>query len=756
MTQTGNPPAWDAYPILEPQGDIFIPLCTTQSRLEAMLEALNSYWSGHRMNKEHEIDLIAALQFIDDPLQSPCVQELIADCDIVCRKYKTPSFTLTYAPNDPYQTPNLSPEPYNHPPWYAWQGEVQGVDLPEWLTEVGTGAKIGDVFVLPYAVPDVFDDLINIIPDPLAIAALLEQGFPRFRFHFLNAGTVELHLLKIPFGGLAIITADDDPLSYKIVSLSTVNLGSILDWEGVITTVLGSLGSEGFQLVDSHIVEMEVDGTGSHHIDVTFIPYGDLDGDFGFGGGLRKIELCGESAEGVEILMPQFQMNENGELLWRPNHETSWENLGLVRGADGLDGLNGQNGQDGQNGFTPIPIWSGFQLAFDLNADGIADTTPVNVRGAQGAQGENGDCEDCGEQLYATQALIDCYSKAAVDLFNRLGREFSRAYAAIDPPQARALKRTELIRFARFDQYENKWDNSEYALISPEWLSNTSTVDSVFETLNDYWSDDPINPTAAQRFFETFISFLAKAAAAQSLPMTNTYSASGDWLEGYEDIGTFSDEKRGWYLAQFAWDMLVDTWYVGDVVDEIRYIANQYERVENNSCQYDQEQFNEWIAEPDTTPNEGLWVYNFGDGEPYPDNTDQLILGDGSQVVSPDGDQALRLFDQTDATTVVLESAIQIHKITIQVYMKSYSSTVGSKSIRLYAQYSDVPTENPGYALGTLIADIEMPPNGELSGLATCVYEWHENFPLGALRFSQDTPDCEWLYISKILMEALP
>lgn len=40
--------------------------------------------------------------------------------------------------------------------------------------------------------------------------------------------------------------------------------------------------------------------------------------------------------------------------------------------------------------YTPQPIWSGTSLAFDLDDDGEADTTPVNLKGDTGDQGPPG------------------------------------------------------------------------------------------------------------------------------------------------------------------------------------------------------------------------------------------------------------------------------------------------------------------------------------------------------------------------------
>lgn len=70
-----------------------------------------------------------------------------------------------------------------------------------------------------------------------------------------------------------------------------------------------------------------------------------------------------------------------------------------IEGPQGPEGPAGADGEPGLDGYTPVPIWNGTQLAWDLDEDGTADTTPVDLRGPQGIDGI---CPDCGDGIVET------------------------------------------------------------------------------------------------------------------------------------------------------------------------------------------------------------------------------------------------------------------------------------------------------------------------------------------------------------------
>jgi hypothetical protein len=60
--------------------------------------------------------------------------------------------------------------------------------------------------------------------------------------------------------------------------------------------------------------------------------------------------------------------------------------ISIYENTDGYQIASNNNG----GGIVPIPIWNGTQLSWDLDGDGIADTNPVDLRGATGPEGSPG------------------------------------------------------------------------------------------------------------------------------------------------------------------------------------------------------------------------------------------------------------------------------------------------------------------------------------------------------------------------------
>lgn len=221
-----------------------------------------------------------------------------------CEEFQPNVGWITYAPNDPFQTPDYLPPGYIVPPWY----NNPTIPLP--------GVLPGDAMVNFASLP-IFADL----PE------LLAAGLPRFRVNFQGSGEVEIELIRIPQGGLAYITVDGDPLTGQIVDLDQFDVGDIASLETIFKLVL-----DGAQIVQTEVLEIKVATAGSHFIDISFLPNIGSDVVVGFGGGLRRVSLCG-SATPAEVNVPQFQLN-GCNLEWRPNAAHAWVVLGDVCGED--------------------------------------------------------------------------------------------------------------------------------------------------------------------------------------------------------------------------------------------------------------------------------------------------------------------------------------------------------------------------------------------------------------------------------------
>lgn len=213
-----------------------------------------------------------------------------------CAEYPASNLRIAYEPNDPFLTPDYTPPTYTLPPWYT----NPAIPLP--------GVLPGDAMVNFLGIPGVAD-----LPN-IDIPGLLAAGFPRFRVSGIEGDkTVELHFVTVPQGGNAIITVDGG-----IVPVSVVELGADL-------TAIPAPETPG-----ATVEEITVTGTGMHYIDVTFVPI--LDNEAGlpifFGGGLRKVVICGLSPdcdeEGTALPFDVRQPEENPCILEKTEDGETW------------------------------------------------------------------------------------------------------------------------------------------------------------------------------------------------------------------------------------------------------------------------------------------------------------------------------------------------------------------------------------------------------------------------------------------------
>lgn len=173
-----------------------------------------------------------------------------------CRNFNTAAGFITYEPQNPFTQPDLIPSGYILPPWRV---------LHAGSIELLLGYEIGDVLT------DLtrFYGGTGVITDP-------ESGFARFRISVTGVGIVQIYFLNVPLGGMALVVADSDILTTNIVELQ-VDLFSI-------------------PIEDNEVIihEVEFETEGDHYIDVTMIPrVNDEATFFNYGGGIRKVKLCG-------------------------------------------------------------------------------------------------------------------------------------------------------------------------------------------------------------------------------------------------------------------------------------------------------------------------------------------------------------------------------------------------------------------------------------------------------------------------------
>lgn len=249
----------------------------------------------------------AMLDMLLDTLDSECPDETPEPGE---KLVFTPDASLiTYAPQDPFSASEIVPPGYVFAPLYEVGEGV--IPFP--------GVQIGDVLTDLAKLPTVWPPLLP--PD----------GYPRFRVNFHvtgpGPGEVELHLVKLPLAGLALVTLDGDPGTADFIDLATADVLDLANLAALLGTVLDG------DLVRTHIQELQIAEPGDHFIDVTFLPKIGTSSLVGFGGGLRQVVLGG-TAEAGSMPAPQFRLT--GTILeWRPHDAHVWLELGDLGAAPG-------------------------------------------------------------------------------------------------------------------------------------------------------------------------------------------------------------------------------------------------------------------------------------------------------------------------------------------------------------------------------------------------------------------------------------
>jgi hypothetical protein len=214
------------------------------------------FWTNYEQDGSHKAAEVARTwKNVNDSYVDYTLCDMVPD-EGECITYPSNAWFIDWQPQNPFTQPELVPSGYLFPPFEA-------VNEGNLLTFVGY--EVDDVLTELYRIP--IGEFPGIIPD---------DGLPRFRVNLRGEGVIELHLINIIAGGLALVQVDG--LTETIV---TVELG--LD--------VVSVPPETDQII---VKELTIEGDDDHFVDVTFVPrFNDETPGVFFGGGLRKVVLCG-------------------------------------------------------------------------------------------------------------------------------------------------------------------------------------------------------------------------------------------------------------------------------------------------------------------------------------------------------------------------------------------------------------------------------------------------------------------------------
>lgn len=218
-----------------------------------------------------------------------------------CVEYPPFASNFVWFPETPYK--NYGIDLLNMPPWF-----VIGRTISGWLSDVLTA--ITNFLGLG----DLIEQLIGLVNgDVITTVANLETAFgfggdwnaiqaPGFQFHWNGAATVELHLLEVFAGGYAFVTVDEDPFGAGSIGGLLEFIDAIIDETDTLIDLERDVATLPyfFEVGDAErIIEETVTTPGDHYIAVRFLPKIEADlTPIGFGGGIRKVVLCGQDIGG--------------------------------------------------------------------------------------------------------------------------------------------------------------------------------------------------------------------------------------------------------------------------------------------------------------------------------------------------------------------------------------------------------------------------------------------------------------------------
>lgn len=189
---------------------------------------------------------------------------------------------VSYSPNHPILTPDAAP--------------VGPFGAAVWNTGAG------------YVFADGSDAMVNPLAYTSSLADILAYGAPSCRIEFSGAGELDIHFLSQPQGGWAWVFPDDNPLLGTVVNLSFANILDALSVEFLLTLLGLATGEQDAEVVHT----MTFETTGAHSVTAWFLPSFDVEPPFlGAGGGLRKVQFCGEIEVETEVVMP-YSINLDG------------------------------------------------------------------------------------------------------------------------------------------------------------------------------------------------------------------------------------------------------------------------------------------------------------------------------------------------------------------------------------------------------------------------------------------------------------
>ncbi|GEM_PF-3235545 len=274
-------------PTIPQTGEFLLPVCIDLPDLMKLIYHLDHY---KRMTSDFDhapiMRIFQAIEYIGREYEAPCLMDNDLPDDGDCNEYPPYAPFIEWTPQNPFTDPGTVPGGYLSPPFVRFEDFI---DLPDFipaffediiegLASELTNYQRGDVLSFLQSIP-----IVNspVFPE-------MNNGYPTFKVSVSGTGVVELHLLAVPFGGIAVVSVDVQP---DILSI----LNGVISGNIQLIELNRDVLAVPPELDEDNIEEITLETPGNHEIYVTFIPRLNDEVPFlFFGGGLRKVVLCGD------------------------------------------------------------------------------------------------------------------------------------------------------------------------------------------------------------------------------------------------------------------------------------------------------------------------------------------------------------------------------------------------------------------------------------------------------------------------------
>lgn len=295
-----------------------------------------------------------------------------------CIEYPPYASFIQFFPTSPYEAGAI-PTGYLRRPFLLFSDYIANW-LPDPIENIIQGVFSG---ITDYEPDDVIVDLLSYPILNFTLSTTMDN-FPYMKISVQGQGQVELHLINMFFGGYAVITIDNPPSIFDVIT-DYVNDAVVVEdvFRDVITFPVESASTA--------IAEVNFEGAPDdiHDIYVTFVPaVDDSLPPVRFGGGIRKVVLCGVTPVGYTppppvvppegtvfvTLKPEFQFTVGCGLEYRLLDTTTQQ---VIQDWAAVAGWDANAAECFANPF-PVVTANDCKLYFDMDGDGT-DETVLNL-----------------------------------------------------------------------------------------------------------------------------------------------------------------------------------------------------------------------------------------------------------------------------------------------------------------------------------------------------------------------------------------